>query len=291
MKRRIIVLFLVLLLALTQSVSVWAEEFDEAQLGSISVTLTDNRQNRPIVGAELSIYRVGTVVADELGNLIYDFTEEFQGVSGGVDDPNLVAKLEEFLLKNDLDSEKITTDDKGTALCEALPLGLYFVKQTGKVEGFAPCKPFLVTLPGESSDGFLYDVIATPKTEVERLTKITVKKVWNTDVSAKTAESVTVQLLKDGKVVKTAILNSKNNWQITYDNMPESDAYSVKEVDPPKGFTATVKQDGYVFTVINTPNLAQTGQLIWPIPLLVIGGVLLISAGVVLLFKKRKTNA
>ena len=73
--------------------------------------------------------------------------------------------------------------------------------------------------------------------------------------------------------------------------MPESDAYSVKEVDIPKGFTATYKQSGYIFTVINTSTLIQTGQLIWPIPVLAISGMLFIAVGIMFLQKKRKTNA
>ena len=73
--------------------------------------------------------------------------------------------------------------------------------------------------------------------------------------------------------------------------MPESDAYSVKEVDVPKGFTATVKQNGYVFTVTNTLSLVQTGQLMWPIPVLAIIGMILIAAGIALLQKKREPNA
>ena len=73
--------------------------------------------------------------------------------------------------------------------------------------------------------------------------------------------------------------------------MPESDAYSIKEVNVPKGFIATYKQKGYVFTVTNTSTLIQTGQLIWPIPVLALIGVLLIAVGSMLLQKKRKPNA
>ena len=51
------------------------------------------------------------------------------------------------------------------------------------------------------------------------------------------------------------------------------------------------KQNGYVFTVTNTPTLIQTGQLIWPIPVLAVGGMLLIAVGIMLLHKKRKNNA
>ena len=142
-----------------------------------------------------------------------------------------------------------------------------------------------------NGDGYVYEVNASPKTEVARLTSITIKKVWNTDASTQATDGVTVQLLQNGNVVKTATLNAQNNWQVIYTGMPESDAYSIKEVDVPKGFTATYQQKGYVFTVTNTSTLIQTGQLLWPIPVLAISGMLFIAAGIVLLQKKRNTNA
>jgi hypothetical protein len=115
--------------------------------------------------------------------------------------------------------------------------------------------------------------------------------VWNTDASTAAAESVTVQLLRNGIVVKTATLNAQNNWQVTYTGMPESDAYSIKEINVPKGFTATYQQKCYVFTVTNTSTLIQTGQLIWPIPVLAVGGMVFLAVGIMLLQKKRKVNA
>lgn len=115
--------------------------------------------------------------------------------------------------------------------------------------------------------------------------------MWNTDESTGTTDSVTVQLLKNGNAIKTAILNAQNNWQVTYADIPESDAYTIKEVDIPKGFTATYQQKDYVFTVTNTSTLIQTGQLVWPIPTLAISGMLLIATGIVLLYRKRKTSA
>ena len=225
------------------------------------------------------------------GNLSYVCTDAFENSGINIDDPSLAIKLDAYVLEHNVSSIKITTDENGTATCKDLALGLYFIRQTGEVEGFAPCTPFVVTVPIKNSGGFDYDVNASPKTEVARLTSITIKKEWNTDESTEAADSVTVQLFKNGNVVKTAILNAQNNWQITYNDMPESDAYSIKEVDVPKGFTATYQQNGYVFTVTNTSTLIQTGQLTWPIPLLAIGGMLFIAVGIMLLQKKRKENA
>jgi hypothetical protein len=147
-----------------------------------------------------------------------------------------------------------------------------------------------VTVPNYSTEGYVYNVNASPKTDIARHTSITIKKVWNTDASTKAADSVTVQLLQDGSVVDTATLNSKNNWQVTYTDMPKSDAYSILEVNVPKGFTATYSQNGYVFTVTNSASLIQTGQLIWPIPVLAMTGIFLITIGTIILQKSRNGN-
>ena len=291
MRRKILTLCVTALLILTCSYTVFAEEFNPIKSGSISVTLTEQKQNEPIVGAELSVYYVATAMLDADGIFIYDYTEDFKQFDTAIDDTTLATKLDAFVSQHSVPSTKMTTNSEGTALCNELPLGLYFVKQTGAVEGFAPCTPFLVTVPNEKNGEYVYEVNASPKTEVSRLTSITIKKVWNTDASTEATDSVSVQLLKNGNLVKTAILNAQNNWQVTYTDMPESDAYSIKEVNVPKGFTATYQQKGNVFTVTNTSTLIQTGQLMWPIPVLAISGMLLIAAGIVLLQKKRKTNA
>ena len=291
MGRKLILICVTLLLIFTCCDTAFAEEFDRYKRGSISVTLTEQKQNEPIVGAEISVYHIANVTINREGNLIYEYTKDFKKMNVAMEDAELVAKTDAYISHHNIPSAKIVTDAEGTAVCRDLPLGLYFMKQTGTVEGFAPCSSFLVTVPSKDGDGYVYDVNASPKTEVERLTTITIKKVWNTDASTKAADSVTVQLLKNGNVVKTATLNEQNNWQMSYADIPESDAYSIKEVNVPKGFTATYKQNGDTFTVTNTSTLIQTGQLTWPIPVLAVSGMLLLIVGVVLVKKKGKSNA
>ena len=291
MGRKILSLCLTVLLLMTCMITTSAEEFDPGKTGSISVTLTEQYEKKPIAGVELSVYYVATVGINTSGKLNYIYTDNFAALGIPIDDPDLTTKLDAYLSEKEVDVIKLLTDANGTASCTGLQLGLYFVRQTNAVEGFAPCTPFLVTVPMENSEGFVYAVNASPKTEVAKLTSITIKKIWNTDAATKAADSVTVQLLRNGKVVETATLSERNNWQITYINMPESDAYMVKEVNVPKGFTATYKQNAYVFTVTNTSTLIQTGQLIWPIPVLAFIGMLLIAVGSMLLQKKRKQNA
>ena len=290
MGRKILTICMILLLVITCMTTASAEGFDPERTGSIRVTLTSQDEKTPIADAVLRVYYVATVSVNEDGNLRYTYTPAFAQTGIAMDDPELAAKLDAYLAENEVEAATLLTDAEGTVVLTDLPLGLYFVRQTNAVKDFAPCTPFLVTVPMANEDGYVYEVNASPKTEVARLVSITIRKVWNTDASTEAADHVTVQLLRNGNVVETATLHAENNWQVTYTGMPESDGYSIKEINVPKGFTATYSKTGYVFTVTNTAALIQTGQLIWPIPVLAVSGMLLIAVGIVLLRKKRATN-
>ena len=291
MKNKLISFCLVFLLLAVFPLTVMAQPFEPDQLGSISVALVSQDGTDLMEGAELSVFHIATVGADENGTLFYAYTDAFSDCGVELDAPELVKTLETFVSGKDIPAQKIVTDSQGKAVCKDLPLGLYFVKQTGAVKGFAPCASFLITLPMKTDSGFQYDVDASPKTDVVRLVDITIKKVWNTDISTAIPQNVTVQLLHNEELVQTATLSEENDWYVTYSDMPESDAYSIVEVNVPKGFTATYTQEGYIFTVTNTPSLAQTGQLIWPIPILAMAGLCLLAVGTIVLRKTRNKNA
>ena len=268
-----------------------AQQFEPDQLGSVSVALVSQDGTKPMEGAELSVFHIATVGADENDTLFYAYTDAFSDCGVELDDPELVKTLESFVSGKNIPAQKIVTDARGKAICKELPPGLYFVKQTGTVEGFAPCASFLVTLPMKTDSGFLYDVDASPKTDVAKLVSITVRKNWNTDKSTTVPKSVTVQLLRHEELVQTATLSEENDWQVTYTDLPESDGYNIKEVNIPKGFTATYTRKGYTFTVTNTATLAQTGQLIWPIPVLAMVGLFFLLVGFAILRKSEKNHA
>ena len=287
-RNKIISFCLIAVLLIALPVTAFARELDYTQPGSIRVTLLEKTDGSPIVGAELSVYHVATVEQSAAGDLLYTYTEPFKDCGAEIDGTDLVGKLERFLGSHTVTAKKAVTDSSGTAAFSGLTLGLYFVRQTNTVDGFAPCKPFLVTVPMRSGGEYQYDVEATPKTEVEKLISITVKKVWNADATAAIPDSVTVQLLQGDTVVKTAKLHAQNKWQVTFTDMPKSDDYSVREINIPQGFTATYAQKGNCYTVTNTAALIQTGQLVWPVPVLAFAGLTLLLAGTVILRKERR---
>ena len=290
MGRKWISVILAAWILLMMPMAAFAQTVDFDRTGSVSVTLIDRDGKTPITGAELSLYYVATVGINNSYHLSYTFTDAFRDCGAELEDPDLASALDAFVQEHAVPVKTQATDAQGSAVFTDLPLGLYFMKQTNTVAGYAPCTSFLVTVPNQNGEDYAYDVNASPKTDVARLTDITIRKVWNTDASTKATDNITVQLLRNDVVAATAILNDENAWQVTYLDLPESDAYSIQEVNVPKGFTATYQQNGYVFTVTNTATLAQTGQLLWPIPVLAISGMLLIAVGIALLQKKRKTN-
>lgn len=291
MRNKLITFCLIVWILTTFPLTAMAQQLDHSQKGSISVTLVSQNVEQPMVGAELSVYYVATASINSEGNLNYIYNEIFAESGISLDDPELISKLDAFVEESNVPSQKIVTDDRGKAICSELPLGLYFIRQTGEAEGFASCSPFLVTVPMVTENGYQYDVDASPKTDVVRYIDLTIRKVWNTDKSTQVPNSVTIQLLRGDMVVDTITLNEENNWQVTYTELPESDAYSIKEVNVPKGFTATYDRKGFEFTVINTTSLAQTGQLIWPIPVFALIGIALMMIGLVILRKLGKQNA
>ena len=193
-----------------------------------------------------------------------------------------------------------TTDENGEIRVEDLPAGGYYWVEVQPPEGYVldntehSCSvsaDHTEQVTVSNTRGPVPDPPPPQEPDDAKRITITIKKVWNADASAKAADSVTVQLLCDGVVVKTAKLNEQNDWQVIYTDMPESDAYSIVEVNIPKGFSVTYSKSGYEFTVTNTASLIQTSQSIWPIPVLAIAGLCLIVLGVIVLRKTRNKNA
>ena len=285
MRNKLCALCLALLLLAAFPLTAAAQGFDPDQLGSISVTLASGGGESAMAGAELSVYHVADVELNPEGKLVYLYTEAFAQCGVPLDGADLALRLDAYVAEHPVEHRTIVTDAQGNAVCQNLPLGLYLIRQAGAVEGFAPCAPFLVTVPFVMEDGYDYHVDASPKTDVARLIDLTIRKVWNADDPDSIPRSVTVQLFRGQTLVDTVVLNGENDWRVTFRDLPESDAYRVEEVDVPEGFLATYSRNGYTFTVTNTSSLPQTGQLIWPIPVFAMAGIVLILVGFAILRK------
>lgn len=145
-----------------------------------------------------------------------------------------------------------------------------------------------------------------------------VLKVWkDAEGESVRPEAITVQLLRDGQPHKKVMLHEGNNWRYTwYDLHPGYDWMVVEENVP--GYTVNIRQEGITFVITNTytpetptepsddgisseyndeegrlgvlgdwnedffmQTLPQTGQLWWPVPVLVCLGLVCMMIGAV----------
>lgn len=283
-RKRINYLLVVITLFFGFMITVDAKEnhtVDFSRKGSIEVTLHEMSEDTYVEGAEITIYKIADAYLDGV-NLAFKYTDEFSSCSVSLDDltiDNLSKKIT-LCVKPESIGTSLITNDFGTVIFNDLDLGLYLVSQTNKVEGYSNIDSFLVQIPKVIDNSWTYDIIANPKTDIYKEIDLVVNKVWNTD-SNKLPEKVEIELLLDGEVIDTVILNSTNKWTHTFKNLEKSDKYSVREINIPKGYKVSYTNNEYIFTVTNTDTLANTGQLFYSIIILAVFGLIFILLGVI----------
>lgn len=284
-KKRINYLLVIITLFFGFIISVDAEEInhtvDFSRKGSIEVTLHEMSEDTYVEGAEITIYKIADAYLDDV-NLALKYTDEFSSCSVSLDDLTIddLSKKITLCVKPESVGTSLITNDFGTVIFNDLDLGLYLVSQSNKVEGYSNIDSFLVQIPKVIDNSWTYDIIANPKTDIYKEIDLVVNKVWNTD-SNKLPEKVEIELLLDGKVIDTVILNSTNKWTHTFKNLEKSDKYSVREINIPKGYKVSYTNNEYIFTVTNTDILANTGQLFYSIIILAVFGLIFILLGVI----------
>lgn len=286
MNKKIKYLFLLILSIFINSNLVKADINDHIidfnKKGSVSITLNESNSNKPINKAEITIYKIANINTID-NKLIYEYVENIKNCK--VDLSNLsnikLDELEKCLQNNDVLKEIKLTNELGNVKFANLDLGLYLINQTNKIDGYSKIAPFLVTLPTEENNEWTYDINAIPKTDIISLINIIVEKKWDNTIN-NIPKEVTIQLLKDNQVIDTIKLNDKNNWTYTWFDFEISDNYSVKEINIPKGYTDTYRQEGNKFIVTNTKTLVQTGTYSFIVPILTLIGLLFIVIGYLL---------
>ena len=203
------------ILALCGSITVFAAEVPDVDRPG-SLTLSMKWDGEPLDTGAITVYQVGEIVEH---NGDYDFALLPQFANSDVilelGDPELAGTLALLVAEQNLSPITAPIAD-GRAVLENLIPGLYLVLQTDTqaTEGFAPIRPFLISLPHWAEDGYVYDITADPKVPLETL--------------------------------------------------------PTEPTEPPATEPPTEPGE---------PNLPQTGQLNWPVPILVVLGLFFFLGG------------
>ena len=82
--------------------------------------------------------------------------------------------------------------------------------------------------------------------------QLSVRKVWSDGNANHANDSITVNLLKDGKVESSQELNAANGWAYTFDRLLEGHTSTVEEAEVPAGYTVSYNKGGTLTTITNT---------------------------------------
>jgi len=136
--------------------------------------------------------------------------------------------------------------------------------------------------------------VPEPEEPVRSPVSLTVRKVWSGDeaILDKRPVSVGVTLFNGDLAVETVYLSAGNAWTFTWNNLDPDGKWSVLEIEIPEKYTPSYRAErtaeGSVVTITNTASLIQTGQLNWPVPFLLLPGILLVILGILLMKRKKK---
>ena len=302
---------------LIQSITMYWNQTSEAALLNSARFLQVEFQkgDKGFENAEVQIYRVAQYAPD--GSFV--LTGAFSKYSVPLNDLEstqwraLAQTLETYVIRDQIPAqEKKQTDLSGTVRFENLDNGLYLVCAKRYRSGNKTYVPqaslvawskadvqttqvvrlkYDVILPGGGSSSPGADAGATP----QRITR-TVRKIWqNETAQSERPKQIAVQLLKDGVLADTVILNEENGWSYTWNGLNPDSQWRVAEAEVPDGYTVLSTQEANTFLITNsyqvqakeaTPaqsvaqsptleeSLPQTGVLWWPIPILICGMLL-----------------
>lgn len=237
--------------------------------------------NCPVSNMQVSLYRVADEnykSVDSFSRYSIDLKQDVQGAANA---------LENRILMDGIEADAcVTSDSSGKASFTGLESGIYLVvgKEVFQNGVFYMPQVSLVSLSGNLSVDLKYETSV-------KLSRIHVLKVWKKDNKKSRPKSIEVCLLRsDGVVVDKVILNSDNQWSTTWENLSTSYTYSVMETSVPSGYKESCTREKDTIVLTNTGSdkyrvekkdevLPNSGQLWWPVPVLLFVGLVLFGLG------------
>lgn len=188
----------------------------------------------------------------------------------------------------------LKTDSAGVATFNQLKDGLYLAVVAPYEGNALTCQTaaMLVALPNVHKNADEQRTLSIePKADcaVPPTTTISVNKVWKDKNSAKRPESVKMNLLQDGRIYDSIMLDNANDWKYTWKGLQAKHEYTVVEANVPGNYTALVDRENNDYTVTNTakPELSKTGTSVAIIAVIV---VVLAVAGIAIAVVVRKKD-
>lgn len=266
------------------------------------LTIAFTCQGKSVSGASYNLYRVADVSESGEFTICAPFTaypinfadmstEQYRALAQTLD---TFAKMDG--LTPDFEG---VIDENGFAIVTGLKPGLYLLlgqRYIGE-DGLYVSTPCLISVPTqvEGSSEWVYNVTVLPKCTFTPHSGMGVSakkvlKIWNDKGNeASRPQSIQVVLLCNGKPYDTVELNAENGWSYVWLDLPAGEEWLVVEVVP-DGYKMLLQDESLVTQIINTndnpppptqpeEDIPQTGMLWWPMPVLIVLGLVFIIVG------------
>lgn len=261
MKKRIVYIICIVLCIITFIVPLCVCSEEETVGQKSTLVLTYSKDGVVFSDIEINIYRIATAKDDGSFEMLepYDkYQVQLNGITSQAEWGEVAATLNAYVQADSVAPYKMErTDTEGRAEFRGLEEGLYLVAGvcTASDTTSYTFYDFMISLPAREGDAVNYNVSAKPKSGTDKITdtekKYTITKLWRDGASDNRPTSVTVDILKNGRVHNTVVLNQNNNWSYTF-TADTHNVWSVAERNVPPGYTVKVTEKQTSFTVINT---------------------------------------
>ncbi|MCL1816004.1 MAG: hypothetical protein FWG43_00190 [Clostridiales bacterium] len=278
-KITIISALLAMLLMSAQAPLAYATELKETG----SLTMVIKHDGKALSGIDVEIYRVADIIngargiefipaGDFIGSSVT--REEMRDLSA-TNNAILAAVFYSYARSNYIQGERRITDNSGKIFFEGLNRGLFLIIQRNAPASIEPngdkftMQSFLVSIPGDSVDGLIYDVLAYPKGEVTPYKPPTKPPTTKPPTEPPTTPPTTTPSTQPPIIPP-----------MTIPEPPETQPSFMLE-DPDQ---TTILPDDIPLATM----LPQTGTTRWIVPLLGAFGIIMTLIGVIMVYGTKK---
>lgn len=241
--------------------------------GEGSLSVLNMVDNRPVQGVQFKLYYVADQVDGE-----FKWTERFAEYRLELDPEAesfaaLPVNLSVYIGRDGVQADYTdVTGESGIVNFMGLDSGLYLLTGASSRSGSYryDVVPTLIVLPYIEADG--HDLIWHGNIEVKHTSHYVssggggggytppkqetvsrhVLKTWDDiDNESSRPGRVEVQLLKDGEVFSTVVLNEANNWRHTWTDLDKDAEWYVVENGVPENYEVAIEQEGITFVITN----------------------------------------
>ncbi len=273
-------------------------------------------------GAEFYIYRLGDVNGNKIvpDSAFSSYSVDYD-ISTAEKQSSLALTLSAYILRDDivpLSSDK--TDISGIANFDSLSFneGAYIVMadKHHQEDSTYFCEPSIVILPYGEEDRVTIKpkFVCVPDDTESVSVSYKVLKSWLDENGEKRPVEIEVELLRDGEIYDTVVLDEENNWRYQWDNLSVFYHWTVTEKRVEGGYVVSLSQYEKTLLLTNSsykeygepavpdetttapteptqpdttvpddtekePELPVTGVLRWPVPYLALLGAFLLIVG------------